>query len=97
MTMSIDCLNCPNNTLDCKSSHCIASDGYQRPVRSINRQIPGPGIQVCENDIIVVNLLNKMETWESTTLHFHGFRQKGTPYMVIIMFQIILLIYVVSK
>ena len=82
MTMSIDCLNCPNKTSDCESLNCIASNGYQRPVRSLNRQIPGPGIQVCENDIIVLNLLNSMDTWETTSIHFHGILQRGTPYMV---------------
>ena len=82
-TFSVDCLNCPLNKTDCFSQNCISSNGYQRGVRSINRQIPGPGIHVCQNDTIVINLLNNMNTYEATSLHSHGILQKGTPYMVI--------------
>jgi len=65
MTMSQDCLNCPENKTDCFNSGCISADGFQRPVRSVNRQIPAPSIQVCQYDRIIMNVLNKMNTDES--------------------------------
>jgi FtsP/CotA-like multicopper oxidase with cupredoxin domain len=48
---------------------------------SINRMIPGPAIQVCQNDQIVVNLVNDLRMSESTSIHWHGQTQKETPYM----------------
>ncbi|KAJ8670518.1 hypothetical protein QAD02_001777 [Eretmocerus hayati] len=37
-------------------------------------------ITVCRNDTIVVDVRNNMLA-ESTTIHWHGIKQKGTPYM----------------
>lgn len=47
---------------------------------SINRQIPGPGINVCKNDLIVVNVFNKM-FGTAVTIHWHGISQKSHPWM----------------
>lgn len=47
---------------------------------SINRKIPGPAIHVCRNDQIVVDVTNLMGGTAST-LHWHGFHQRETPYM----------------
>jgi FtsP/CotA-like multicopper oxidase with cupredoxin domain len=47
---------------------------------SINRKIPGPSIHVCENDLIVVDLINMMGG-TSATIHWHGFHQLDTPWM----------------
>lgn len=45
-TMSKACYNCPHNQEDCNRHHCIAADGVERGVVAINRQLPGPSIQV---------------------------------------------------
>ena len=43
--------------------------------------LPGPSIQVCEGDTIVVDLHNSLHSFEATTIHWHGLHQKGTPQM----------------
>ena len=79
--MSIDCFNCSTIQSDCYSPNCISADGNQRPIRVVNKQLPGPSIQVCLNDVIIVNVQNNMNTFESTSLHWHGQLQLGTPHM----------------
>ncbi|CAB0032833.1 unnamed protein product [Trichogramma brassicae] len=68
-TMSKACYNCPNNMADCLRSHCLPGDGNQKMVYT-----------ACHNDMIVVEVRNTMMS-ESTTIHWHGFKQKHTPYM----------------
>lgn len=46
---------------------------------AINFQLPGPKIQVCKDDVIVVDLYNNAEG-SSTSLHWHGLRQFGTQF-----------------
>lgn len=46
---------------------------------SINRQLPAPAIRVCQNDLLVVDVTNGMGG-TSTTLHWHGLHQRGTPF-----------------
>uniref|UniRef100_A0A182Q0P9 Uncharacterized protein n=1 Tax=Anopheles farauti TaxID=69004 RepID=A0A182Q0P9_9DIPT len=79
-TLSKACYNCPYNATDCDRPHCIAGDGVRRNVAVINRMMPGPSIEVCENDIIVVDVENHL-MGESTTIHWHGLHQRRTPYM----------------
>uniref|UniRef100_A0A182VY04 Uncharacterized protein n=1 Tax=Anopheles minimus TaxID=112268 RepID=A0A182VY04_9DIPT len=79
-TLSKACFNCPYNATDCDRPHCIAGDGVRRNVAVINRMMPGPAIEVCENDIIVVDVENHL-MGESTTIHWHGLHQRRTPYM----------------
>ncbi|EFX81872.1 hypothetical protein DAPPUDRAFT_49503, partial [Daphnia pulex] len=79
-TMSKACFDCPHRREDCDRHHCIPADGVERGVISINRQIPGPSIQVCEGDRIIVNVKNHLPG-ESCTIHWHGIHQIGTPYM----------------
>lgn len=45
--------------------------------------LPGPKIQTCLNDQITVNVYNKLNSFESTTIHWHGIKQTGTQHMVI--------------
>lgn len=47
---------------------------------SINRQIPGPSIHVCKDDLIVVDVANEMGG-TSAAIHWHGFHQRETPFM----------------
>jgi Multicopper oxidase len=46
---------------------------------TINRQLPGPPIQVCFRDIVVVDVENHMDG-TSTSIHWHGLRQFGSPF-----------------
>uniref|UniRef100_A0A182N4J6 Multicopper oxidase n=1 Tax=Anopheles dirus TaxID=7168 RepID=A0A182N4J6_9DIPT len=79
-TLSKACYNCPYNATDCDRPHCIAGDGVRRNVAVINRMMPGPSIEVCENDIVVVDVENHL-MGDSTTIHWHGLHQRRTPYM----------------
>ncbi|XP_014215268.1 laccase-3-like [Copidosoma floridanum] len=79
-TMSKACYDCPYNSTDCFRPHCIPADGVQKTVYVANRQLPGPSIEVCQNDLIIVEVRNTMLA-ESTSIHWHGIDQKGTPYM----------------
>lgn len=45
-TMSKACYDCPHSIEDCDRHHCIPADGVERGVVVINRQLPGPSIQV---------------------------------------------------
>lgn len=54
-------------------------DCMQVTVISINGQYPGPTIRAREGDTVVVDLENQMPT-ENVVIHWHGIRQKGTPW-----------------
>lgn len=58
---------------------CITADGIERGLLTVNRQLPGPAIEVCKNDIIVVDVKNHLEG-ASTAIHWHGMTQKETPF-----------------
>lgn len=60
---------------------CVIANGFKRAIKTVNRILPGPAIQVCKDDTIIVNVKNKLFSFESTTIHWHGIRQKGTPNM----------------
>nr|ATI08981.1 laccase I [Monochamus alternatus] len=79
-TLSKACYDCPFNTSDCFRQDCVPGDGYKRAVVTVNRQIPGPTIEVCQGDIIVADVTNMLGS-EGTTIHWHGQHQKNTPYM----------------
>ncbi|XP_030837936.1 laccase-4-like [Strongylocentrotus purpuratus] len=80
-SMSKACYDCPFNTSDCLRPHCIALNGVQRPVLAINRQIPGPSIQVCQGDRIRVTVRNALDNSEGLTIHWHGQHQRTSPHM----------------
>lgn len=82
MVLSHDCLNCTISHSDCFRAKCISANGYRRPIRVINRMLPGPKIQVCQNDQVIVNAHNMLNSFESTTIHWHGIKMNGTPHMV---------------
>lgn len=66
---------------DCYNRHCVTTDGHHRPVMTANRMLPGPFIQVCRNDEIIVNVENALHSFQSTTIHWHGIKQRGSPHM----------------
>jgi len=78
--MSKACFDCPFNLTDCYRPQCITGTGIKRQLISVNKQMPGPAIQVCKNDQVVVNIFNELRMGESTSIHWHGMKQKGTPY-----------------
>ena len=79
--MSKACFDCPNTVTDCYRQECVAANGILRSINVINRMLPGPAIQVCQGDIVSVKVLNNMHHAEATSIHWHGLRQKKTPYM----------------
>lgn len=79
-TLSKACFNCPFNADDCRRPECIPGDGNKRPVVVVNRQMPGPSIEVCVGDEVIVDVQNLL-LGDSTTIHWHGYHQRDTPYM----------------
>lgn len=79
-TMSKACYDCPFNITDCFRKHCIPADGIERSILVVNRQMPGPAIEVCQGDRITVDVINLLHS-ESTTMHWHGQHHVKTPYM----------------
>jgi hypothetical protein len=41
------CGNCPDNITACFQPQCVLANGYERGILTVNRRLPGPGIQVC--------------------------------------------------
>lgn len=75
------CEVCTSNTTnqftaDCQ---CILADGVEKGVLTANRMVPGPSIQVCKNDKVIVDVKNQIEG-SDVTIHWHGVWQIGTPY-----------------
>ncbi|KAK9505006.1 hypothetical protein O3M35_009161 [Rhynocoris fuscipes] len=79
-SMSKACYNCPYNLTDCYRPDCIATDGVQRSLVVINRMLPGPSIEVCHNDEVIIDLENNLLEG-TTSVHWHGQHQKESPYM----------------
>ncbi|XP_072034762.1 uncharacterized protein [Amphiura filiformis] len=80
-SMSVACNNCPINSTDCDRKYCIPLNGVPRPVMVVNKMLPGPAIQVCENDTVIVTVTNYLDNSEGTSIHWHGAHQKESPYM----------------
>lgn len=85
-TLSRACYNCPENLVDCLREECIVGDGVKRPILTVNRQLPGPSLQVCEGDRVVVDVYNSQLS-DTETIHWHGLHMKdqqyydGVPYL----------------
>lgn len=80
-TLGRACFNCPRNFTDCLRENCILADGKLKTIEVVNKLLPGPSIQVCKGDTIVVNLNNMLRSQRVTSIHWHGIRQVGTPFM----------------
>ncbi|XP_069684675.1 uncharacterized protein [Periplaneta americana] len=68
------------NVTGCKEQGCIPGGGRIRIVSAVNQQIPGPKIEVCKGDRVVVKVTNHFYS-EGAVIHWHGTHQKGTPHM----------------
>ncbi|XP_016918719.2 uncharacterized protein LOC108001912 [Apis cerana] len=58
------------------SNQCIVADGIEKTLIPINRQLPGPPIEVCLNDRVIVDVQNAAMGME-VTMHWHGLFQNG--------------------
>ncbi|KAF7129963.1 hypothetical protein RHSIM_Rhsim10G0157000 [Rhododendron simsii] len=56
-----------------------SQDCYKKLAITINGRTPGPTIEARVNDTVVVELKNSLLT-ENVAIHWHGIRQKGTPW-----------------
>ncbi|XP_016913956.1 uncharacterized protein LOC107998920 isoform X1 [Apis cerana] len=79
-SLSKSCGDCPRNETACLADHCVSADGQRRGILTANRQMPGPTIQVCENDILVVDVINRLPG-KAAAIHWRGQSQLETPYM----------------
>ena len=66
---------------DCFRPGCVSAAGIERSIKVVNKMLPGPAVQVCLGDEIVANVANRMHSFESTSIHWHGMKQQGTPHM----------------
>ena len=70
-----------NDFLSGNCSVPMTVDGFTyRQFIAVNGRIPGPTLVVTENQIVVVNVTNKL-TSEGITIHWHGMHQRNTPWM----------------
>ncbi|XP_017026577.2 uncharacterized protein Mco3 [Drosophila kikkawai] len=74
-----ECQRCQYDDRACAAEHCIFGDGVPNPVMAVNRMVPGPPIELCENDTVVVDVLNYLG--EPTAMHWHGVHMKRSPEM----------------
>ena len=81
MTMSTACKNCPEELEDCLRPECVPADGVKRAIKTVNRMIPGPALIVCQGDTLRINVTNHLNSFEATSIHWHGIKQFGTPHM----------------
>nr|XP_022909664.1 laccase-13-like [Onthophagus taurus] len=66
------CEKCSN------SSECDRS--CSKTIYTINQQLPGPAIHVCQNDIVLIDVTNRIPG-RSLSLHFRGQSQEESPFM----------------
>lgn len=59
---------------------CISADGRERGVLSANRELPAPALHVCQNDILVVDVMHRAPA-HALSIHWRGQPQKETPFM----------------
>ncbi|RIB25929.1 Multicopper oxidase [Gigaspora rosea] len=54
----------------------LSPDGFERVVWTVNGTYPGPTLVVTKGDRLVIHVINNLGV--STSIHFHGFFQRGT-------------------
>ncbi|XP_015523929.1 laccase-4 isoform X1 [Neodiprion lecontei] len=81
VTMGQACEYClPNITNQLNATcQCVTADGVERAVLTVNRMIPGPSIQVCKGDYVVIDAVNLM-SGQAMSIHWHGILQDGSQY-----------------
>lgn len=77
--LGAECQRCQYDERACAAENCIYGDGVSSPVMAVNRMVPGPAIELCENDTVVVDVLNYLN--EPSTMHWHGIHMSRSPEM----------------
>lgn len=75
------CYKCPQKYEDCFRENCVVGDGVQKALETINRMLPGPSVQVCRGDTVIINVENRLRSQRATSIHWHGLPLKGFPHM----------------
>ncbi|XP_055852728.1 uncharacterized protein LOC129916659 [Episyrphus balteatus] len=78
-TMGPNCERCIRERRLCSRDNCIYADGINSAVVAVNKMLPGPPIEVCENDTVIADVFNQLT--EATTMHWHGIHMSETPDM----------------
>ncbi|XP_013180731.1 PREDICTED: laccase-2-like [Papilio xuthus] len=79
-TYSKSCNNCAEaHGTDCPPM-CITADGRERGVLAANRELPAPSFHVCQNDILVVDVVHRAPA-HALSIHWRGQPQRETPFM----------------
>ncbi|XP_014240570.1 laccase-2-like isoform X2 [Cimex lectularius] len=74
------CGDCPANISHCFRFGCMVAEGNSKRILTANKQLPGPSIQVCQNDIILVDVVNRLPG-QGVAIHWRGQKQFESPYM----------------
>lgn len=74
------CNDCTKNDTLCDPKDCPVDDGKLRSTLTATLQQPGPAIQVCQNDVLVVDVINKIPG-KGLTIHWRGQLQTEAPFM----------------
>ena len=59
------------------SRKLVSLDGYSKAIIVINDGFPGPTITAVQGDTVLVNVVNKLNLFESLSVHWHGIDQRG--------------------
>ncbi|XP_020298310.1 laccase-4-like isoform X2 [Pseudomyrmex gracilis] len=79
LTRACDLCKVNKTNTFCNNCQCVSADGVERAIITVNRMLPGPSIDVCEGDKVVVDVVNNLES-EELTIHWHGLFQRDTQY-----------------
>ncbi|KAE8752906.1 Laccase-7-like [Frankliniella occidentalis] len=79
-TLGPACGQCPANRSHCDAAQCVPGDMTRRAVLTANRMLPGPALRVCENDIVVVDVLNRAPG-QALAVHWGGQSPREFPWM----------------
>nr|BBH63275.1 multicopper oxidase related protein [Nephotettix cincticeps] len=69
-----------HNSTECVEGCVGGGGGIRTKLLTANGQSPGPTIEVCEKDILVVDVINRAPG-AAVSVHWRGQDQKETPYM----------------
>ena len=79
MAIVNNCANLTENDTSCTPAFTVDGITY-RSFIAVNGQMPGPTLIVYYNQVIEVNVINRMND-DPTVVHWHGMRQHNTPWM----------------
>ncbi|CAG9817316.1 unnamed protein product [Phaedon cochleariae] len=76
------CEDCHTNSSSCVQTSCPtpATTTTTRSIITVNRQLPAPPIHVCHNDILIIDVANRIEG-HTLSLHWRGQPNHEAPFM----------------